>query len=196
MASRPVATSRGLPRGTNPADDPSMRTTIAIIMLLTTHARADTDDVKSATTATLLSVGGTAVAYIGMVEWTRVTDHSSGSAGAVAIGTDIAMCLALPALGHFYANDWHPTGLAIRATGLGAIALGAFSDRSCDDEPCAGTALILIGGLTVVAGTIYDIATASGAAHDYNHAHRVAITPTILNPPSGPVMGVGMAGQF
>ena len=174
-----------------------MRTTIAIVMLLiSSRARADTDDGKSGTTATLLSVGGTAAAYIGIVELTRVTDHSSGPAESLAVSTDIAMCLALPALGEFYANDWHPTGLVIRATGLGAIALGALSDRSCDNDPCGGMALILLGGLTVVVGTVYDIATASGAAHDYNRAHRMSVAPTILNPPSGPVLGVGMAGRF
>ncbi len=173
-----------------------MRTAIAIVMLLTSHARADADDGKSGTTATLLSVGGTAAAYVGIVELTRVTDHSPGSAEPWAVTADLAMCLALPSLGHVYANDWHPTGLAIRATGLGAIALGALTDRSCEDEPCGGAALILIGGLTVIAGTVYDIATASEAAHDDNRARRVSIAPTMLNPPSGPVMGVGMAGRF
>ncbi len=139
-----------------------MRTTIAIVMLLiSSRARADTDDGKSGTTATLLSVGGTAAAYIGIVELTRVTDHSSGPAESLAVSTDIAMCLALPALREFYANDWHPTGLVIRATGLGAIALGALSDRSCDNDPCGGMALILLGGLTVVVGTVYDMPTPS-----------------------------------
>jgi hypothetical protein len=172
---------------------------IAVVITLTSaQARADADDdVKSASTATWLSAGGTAAAYLGVAESTRITDTTpSGATRTLVIGADIAAVLALPALGHFYADDWHPTGLAIRAAGLVAIALGAYSDRSCEDEPCGGTALILVGGLAVVTGTIYDIATAGGAAHEYNRAHHVSITPTVLNPPSGPVMGIGVGGEF
>ena len=172
---------------------------IAIVIALTsTHARAETDDdTKSAAAATWLSAGGAAAAYIGMAELTRVTDPiPSGTAKTFILSTDIAAWLVLPSLGHFYADDWHSTGLAIRAAGLAAIVLGYSADRSCDDEPCGGSILLGVGALTVVTGTIYDIATAGEAAHDYNRAHHVSIAPTVLNPPSGPVMGIGVGGEF
>ena len=170
---------------------------IAIVITLTSaRARAETDDdTKSGATATWLSLGGTAAAYITTAELARVSD-ARPSARTFVIGVDVGLWLALPSLGHFYANDWHSTGLAIRATGIGAIMVGAVSDSSCENEPCAGSLLVGLGVLTLVTGTIYDIATASGAAHDYNRAHRVSIAPTVLNPPSGPVIGLGVGGQF
>jgi hypothetical protein len=171
---------------------------IAIVIALTSaQARAETDDdTKSASTATWLSVGGAAAAYIGMAESTRITDTATGATRTAVLAADVAGWIVLPSLGHFYSDDWHPTGLAIRAAGIGAVALGVYADRSCEDEPCGGSILILGGALAVVGGTIYDIATASGAAHEYNRAHHVSIAPTVLSPPSGPVMGIGVGGEF
>jgi hypothetical protein len=131
-----------------------------------------------------------------MAEATRITDTGTSGTRTAVFAADAAGWLVLPALGHFYADDWHPTGLAIRAAGIGAFALGAYVDRSCEEDVCGGAFLIGLGTLAIVTGTIVDIATASGAAHDYNRRHQVSIAPTVLNPPSGPVMGVGVGGEF
>jgi hypothetical protein len=64
-------------------------------------------------------------------------------------------------------------------------------DHNENDAPL----LPVLGGLTVLAGMAIDIATAPGAARDYN-SHRVSILPTVLTPPSGPVVGLGVGGRF
>jgi hypothetical protein len=174
-----------------------MRALVIVLLLAgTAHAQSE-DDTKSETAATWLSIGGTAAAYVGLAESTRITDNSHGATSRGLIAADVAGLLVLPSLGQFYADDWHPTGLAIRAAGLAAIVVGAKSeDAACGDGFCPTMLLVLVGVLTVATGTIYDIGMAGESAHAYNRAHRVSIAPTVLNPPSGPVMGIGMGGEF
>jgi hypothetical protein len=70
----------------------------------------------------------------------------------VVIGVGLAAWLFLPSVGHFYADDWHPSGLAIRAVGLGVLMIGALFDASCDNEPCPGELIGVVGALTAVTG--------------------------------------------
>jgi hypothetical protein len=164
---------------------------VAVLLIATTaHADNDSDDDASPVTAGLLSAGGTAVAYIGGIKIMDGTVPGT-SARDVAFGATAAAWIALPSLGHWYAHDWLSTGFVIRAISVGAVALAA-QDNSCEDEPCASSFLILGGVIGLVTGTVMDIATAPNAAHDYNAHRHLTIAPTVLMPPSGPVIGVGV----
>ena len=59
------------------------------------------------------------------------------------------------------------------------------------------TALILIGAIGYVTGTLYDIATAPSAVDDYNQQLHLHVTPTVIpTASSGPAVGLGLGGSF
>ncbi len=172
-----------------------MRSLVVAVLLVASTARAnaesESDDDVSPATATLLSAAGTAVAYVGSIKLADATSMSATSTRDLAIGASAAAWIALPSLGHWYAHDWLSTGLVIRTVSIGLIALAAH-DNNCEDAPCGGDFVIAGAMLGLVTGTVWDLATAPGAASNYNARRRVTIAPTVLTPPSGPVIGVGV----
>jgi hypothetical protein len=165
----------------------------------TAHAQGDTPDLKDPDTALTLSVAGT------------VASHALVLAGLAAnngqlIAGGLASSLVMPSLGEWYAGKPLTAGMGIRAVSALATVAGlaqSFScldfegtDRSCHDS---GSAPILVVGGVIgyAAGTIYDIATAPGAARDYNRKHAVTVQPALLRTASGSTsIGVGIGGSF
>jgi hypothetical protein len=159
---------------------------LALTVALTTTARADDPDDKSPTGATLLTSTGTVAAFVTFV-------RADGSPRSLAVSA--AAWIALPSLGHWYAHDWVSKGLVLRTIGVAGIALGAA--QTCEDDPCGGDFLILASIGVLLTGAIWDIASSWSAADEYNAARaHTTLAPTVLTPPSGPVLGLGFSGTF
>ena len=168
---------------------------VAVLVLAARIASAE-PDTRSENTALLLSLGGTA-ASVAMIA-SGEHNHSNGGDSLVTIG--VLSTLVTPSFGHWYAGDYLTAGMGIRAASAASMLVGVGQIVSCEgtDHSCDNSAgFFIIGGLIGYgAGALYDIATAPRAARRYNAEHRTFVMPTVLNPPSGPVMGVGIGGSF
>lgn len=172
----------------------------AATLCTATAAHADPEPAdqgpKDPTTALELSLGGTAAsaALFGI-------GIEANNGGMIAAG--LLSSLVTPSLGEWYAGKPVTVGMGLRAAsaivfvaGL-SEALKCFDETECTNSNNTADAL-LIGGLVGYAGgTIYDIATASSAARDFNAEHQLHIAPTYMRTPSGnATMGVGIGGTF
>ena len=168
-----------------------MRTLIAsvllstVLLVSTAHAAPDPEAQRSESGALALSVAGSALGITAMLSG---LDQSRPETviGLVA-GT------AGPALGHFYAGDFFTAGTLARAAGIGAMAYAIDEYDLGDDR---GSELVLLGALTYIGGTIYDIASAPSAARAYNERHfQVAAAP--IKDRAGSISpGFVLAGDF
>ena len=167
-----------------------------VILLIARVALADRDgDVKSRDTALALSIGGS-IASVGLVVGgTAATERRAPQLGWAMI----AASLLTPSLGEWYGGKYLTVGLGLRAVGAATAVFGVLGSY-CNDASCStdlGHTLIGLGVITAVSGIIYDIATARGTVDAFNARHRrVGLAPTVIAPPSGPVMGLGLAGDF
>lgn len=156
---------------------------------------------KNPNTAVWLSLGGTAASAALVVAGSQ----GQGNGGLVTVG--LLSSLVTPSLGEWYAGKPLTAGMGIRAASLLVTMVGAAeslkcldfedSETSCHTDSSAG--LLIAGGLIGYGtGVIYDIATASGTARDYNRRHpAVRIQPAMMRTPSGnTTMGVGIGGSF
>ncbi|MDB4953521.1 MAG: hypothetical protein JWO36_1090 [Myxococcales bacterium] len=155
---------------------------------------------KDETTALLLSLGGAAVVYAMIVESSSPLVVNNGLHGW-AVGATAVGAVVLPSLGELYAGDRITKGMVLRAVGVGSIALAVHSANqpgACEDEPCGDTFVILFGVVTVLAGTIYDVAAAPSAVQHYNKAQLqfFSIAPTVLRSTTGLSVGAGIHGEF
>jgi hypothetical protein len=145
---------------------------------------------KSNGVAVALSAVGTAVSAAIVLS----TQFSSTDVAVDGLVIGGALAIFTPSAGQWYAGKWATWGMAIR--GLGEITfLGAAASciDSCSDST-ARTASIW-GGIGLVAvGSIYDIATASGAVDKWNREHAPQVVPAVVKIGSG--YGVGLAGAF
>lgn len=127
------------------------------------------------------------------------SEHPSRGAQDLAL-TGAAMLVVLPSAGHWYAGEGFTLGFATRIAGAGAIAWAIESSRSSSCSDCGGLASpgvvlgSLAGGALILAGQIYDIATAPGAADRWNREHGAMIVPAPM--PIGTGYGVGVVGAF
>jgi hypothetical protein len=151
---------------------------------------------KDPTTAVLWSIGGTAASGALLIAGISGNNATLTTAGAIS-------SLVTPSLGEWYAGKYLTAGMGIRAASTVVMFAGVAQAISCWDSCSSGqsqdASAMVIGGLVGYAGgAIYDIATAGSAADDFNAKHRVhaMFAPTVLNPPSGPVMGAGLTGTF
>ena len=162
---------------------------LVILALLARFAHAEPAE-KSPTTALLLSASGT-VASAAALAYAFHLDSGRMANTYAAIG--ITGLLVHPSLGHWYAGNGLSTGLLVRAGG-GALVLTAAlmamdcrQDHTCGDSPTGARAL---GGAGVIlAGAIWDIATAPSAARRWNARHALAITPTATAHGAGLAVG-------
>ena len=193
-----------------------MRTILVACVLLTSSAvRADDGDVKSETTATWLSAGGTlgSLALIGMgfgvyeafsadtpPETTprllKVPLHNWGNGLMV---TGLMSTALTPDFGHWYAHEYLTAGLGLRAAGLLVMGIGSLhvcgpdaNEYGCDSSP--NTGLIAVGVLVYAAGVVHSIATAPRDVRKYNRNHTVTAVPTLVRAGSSTTFGV--AGVF
>ena len=150
---------------------------------------------------------GTPLAGVALVgaAWASANARTGGGFAAARMLT-LAGTLAItlgPTAGHFYAGTTWNTGLKLRLIGLGAtlggfaVAIGAcgLGSRGCDNAGAAGLgALSLLGGaVTYGAGTIYEIATAPGAARAANRRRDPQLAG---GPMLGHAPGLALAGTF
>jgi len=167
----------------------------------------------SRSTALAIALGGTAVS-LGVIA-TGVMLHSgnSGVTDGLLLGGTLGLAAA-PSAAHYYADGNVLTvALGVRAAGLATMSVsGYFLARdagaalACGLTGCSSHAtstapaiVFLAGAAAFVGGTIYDIATAPGAADRWNaqHTPSVQVTPTLVPTASGGVTGgLGMVGQF
>ncbi len=151
----------------------------------------------------LLSVVGTLASTIatGVGLKMAIDDSNSNGVGVGLFFGGLATSLFTPSLGHFYAGRHLTVGMGIRAASA-ALVIGALvaSESSTCSESCNNTqeALAITGLVGYATGIVWDIATAGKAASAYNERHgfTLSVTPTVLSPPSGPVMGIGIGGKF
>ncbi|MBL8623162.1 MAG: hypothetical protein JNK64_17760 [Myxococcales bacterium] len=154
-----------------------------------------TGDTYSEAGALALSAGATA-AGIGLyaVGIDRVNSPMM-TAGAV-------VTFVGPSAGHLYTGEVFTRGLGVRTAGAAVAAVGfavaleecpLFSDEPCD-EVNVGTALLAVGALAYLTGTVDDIITAPRRAARLNARARrsVAIAPSVAPDRAG----VAVVGTF
>jgi len=156
---------------------------------------------KDPNRATWLSLGASAVGIGGMYLGYKMQDNGD---------TPIMMVGALVAVFGPSSGDWwvngsprFTPGFGIRLAGVAIAGLGFARaiDQSCNDSVCdapleneQSNALIGIGAATVVAGMIYDIATAGRTAEHHNARFRVS--PQVVTTAGGTAPGLGISGHF
>jgi hypothetical protein len=168
---------------------------LAVLLCARVAVADGPEETKRRDTALEYAIGGS-VASVGLA-----------AVGVAALEKDqrigwlgIAGAIAAPSAGEWYAGKYLTVGMGLRAAGAAVIGYGLLM-AYCNDSTCTSDdGLRLMGaGLVVAAGGIaWDIATARGAADDYNAAHRprATVAPMILQPPSGPVYGVSIGGVY
>ncbi|HEX7841934.1 MAG TPA: hypothetical protein VF469_30900 [Kofleriaceae bacterium] len=176
--------------------------TVAVLSALTFTAHlASADDAppepKSRDTATLLSVGGTALS-IGLV-----VAGASAKNGTLA-GAGLLSSLVTPSAGEIYAGQPYTWGMGIRLVSAASAVAGLreafkcdWAGDTCHHDPALATDLLVAGGLGYATGIIYDIATAGSAVDEYNRKLNLHVAPTMMRTASsGPAVGVGISGSF
>ncbi len=146
---------------------------------------------KSETTATVLAVAGTIVPVLIAKE---SADANSG--GGVLLG--VAGMFLLPSAGHWYAGKFATRGMALRLAGGAVASYAVFVLVASDGETSNADGLetaFWIGAATFAVGTIYDIATAGGAARDWNTKHA-SVRPAVVHTSIGGGTGIGGATSF
>ena len=127
----------------------------------------------------------------------------------------VGLVLAGPSAGHLYAGEYgHAAKMtALRAGGMLVFGVGLIASMSVAYEadcagPCSGgsssshgpgTALMLLGGGTVLASTIYDLYDAHRSAHRANvraAQQHWMVAPTVLGTRDGTAPGLAFAGAF
>ena len=72
------------------------------------------------------------------------------------------------------------------------------ADDPNDENINPVTSLLALGGMVaIVVGSVTDITSCAGEVRAYNAGHHnISIAPAVLTPPSGPVIGLGIGGEF
>lgn len=157
---------------------------------------------KSSGTALLWAIGTTVagIATIGAA-------FDEESEGLLLLGAGLT--LVGPSAGHIYAGEGSHAVKAslLRAGGVVVFTLGAIENGNyecydayyCEDDDDGETAM-WIGGLVVVASTLYDFYDAGRAVNRYNDRRRKAayqVAPTMMSKAGGGFTpGVGVSGSF
>jgi len=163
---------------------------VAVSPARASAAPSDGGDFKDPAEATRISLVATVASWAAF--GAGVYGRSAPLALAGGVGTFVA-----PMAGHWYAGRPLTGGLALRTLGVVVgsagmvLAVGAIGDSGHDNGDSA-VLLFLTGAGAYVAGTVYDIATASDAAREYNDGLRVALAPMPM-PHGG---GLVMAARF
>lgn len=150
---------------------------------------------KDPSTALLWSLGGTAA---GLGLWYAGAENNNDNLAAAGF---VTFTLG-PSFGQWYAGKVITPGLGARAVGFLVFVVGVGEAVKCIDgcsngDGSSAGGLMLLGGVVYTGGMVYDIATAPGAARDWNNAHAgPAFTPTALPAIGGPAPGIALTGAF
>ena len=110
----------------------------------------------------------------------------------------LAAFLVGPTMGHVYAGRTWNRWLAVRIGGIVVTLLGAALTGNCDGPCGPGLPIAAVGAAAYLVGAIGEIASAPGAANEYNREHHVGTQLTLSPIPtrcgSGP--GIGLVGWF
>ena len=202
-----------------------LKSLLAVSTLVALSAVASADDAddvvehRDPSTAIAISAAATTGSFVVMGAGLALADSRDGSAPGVALFVIGASSLVVtPAMGHLYGEHTLLTGGTIaRGVGESAVVLGgilelgsaldglgclAASDNgpnNCSSQPRDNTGLYLMGAgaAVVLAGTIYDIATAGSSTTHWNNEHQLSFAPTAIKATNGStVAGFGLSGRF
>lgn len=170
-----------------------------------TGAQASVDaqvpELKSERSATAAAVAGT-LAPIAVLGAAAAMDEGDVQTSLAVIGS--VGLLVAPSAGHWYSGKLMTKGMALRLGGIGVATTSLIAGRTLrlgeivTDEDHNGNEVLIgglvVGGGLVVAGIIYDIATADDAAREYNRkqARTLTVAPTMTNDSAG----FAIAGTF
>jgi hypothetical protein len=175
-----------------------MSVRVALALALAAMPRVGSADPgeKSEGVAIALTAGGTLVGI-----FATVPGFSELALGATSASPELVLGMTaaavLPSAGQWYAGNVAGWGLAPRTLGIVGISLAAWGYETRrlhhpDD--------MTIGGASVVAyaaGAVIDGVTSARAVRRHNERRRAMnVAPTVLHPPSGPVIGIALAGRF
>ena len=149
-----------------------------------TPADESDGDMKSGSTAFVLSFLGTAVPVVMGVAGSSATSDDAASGLLV-----LSAYMVGPSLGHFYAGRPGRAFLGIGVRTLALVGAGAAVATSWDN-PNSGSDALAIASLLVGGGSaIVDIAGASGSARAHNEKmrkDRLSLTPALIGPTRAP----------
>ena len=174
---------------------------IVLSVASTSMAESDPPDKpKSEALAIAATAAGTVVAASLAIRFPK-GDVNSGTEAYLSL----AGIIALPSLGHAYAEDWAWVGIGAgsRVAGFALIMWGTQMDRTipgCNqdfDDGCSRTGLaknlISAGIITMLASPIVELFHAPYSAHKFNKRHAMTIAPTSMPGGGG---GVVLGGTF
>ncbi len=156
-------------------------------------ASASEIDGKSASSALLLSLGGTAASaglyLVGVQREDPKFLVVGGLSGVLA-----------PSFGHWYAGSYLTPGLGMRLGGAALVGLGfsmsfSYPDEDHSTKAKVGEAIGIAGIGLVAGGVIYDIATAGRAAKRWNAKH-LQVAPSVVSSGTQTTLGLGVSGAF
>jgi hypothetical protein len=170
-----------------------MRCLLVLVLLASTaYAQApdETPELKSKTTAAVLSWGTTAVSIFAIL---AIPDDPTTKVDDVFGLTAASLFVLGPSAGHWYVGEGLTTGLALRLTGAAiftGLVLGDPEERSrASGELTAGA----IGAMLLVSvGAGWDLATVNRAVADHN-ARQLQLAPMVT---SHGGTGLSLAGTF
>jgi hypothetical protein len=182
---------------------------IAFVLVLSSVARADTDDVDPET-AQRLAILGSAIpaAAIGLgtfvaLDGTKAPIRDVGSATAI---TGALVGLVTPSIGAFYSHRAITGGIGLRVAGIVAETIGLTKLLNseigdCEDpSPChhpASTYVLLASGAALYfGGMALDIVHAPEIARDWNQRYELQLVPTTIRSGGSTTTGVALAGRF
>ena len=117
----------------------------------------------------------------------------------LTVATGVAASIALPSAGHWYAHQVSAGPMLLRGAGAAIMALAFVGDPDGTNAPANGYKPIVLGGAVMVAGAIWDIATAGTTVRDYNHERHldVSIVPTMMRTANNSYStGLALSGSF
>jgi hypothetical protein len=153
---------------------------------------------KSETTATLLSLGTTALGIGALALSVEAENMALAYVGAAGLFIG-------PAAGHIYAGETKRAlgSSLLRAGGAVVFAVGALTSSHCDscgpgDDHDGRSPALWLGGAIFVGATLYDFWDAHKAARRYNEKHQPSylVAPTMMSSERGSAPGFAVMGRF
>jgi hypothetical protein len=179
----------------------------AVVLLATSHARADSES-ADADTALRMSIVGSVAPVVAMGIGALLASQSTGNvqnAGYGIIAGAAIVGIATPALGELYGHQWFTGGMALRVGGLVVANVGLFlayntEIGNCTSSPChlhgGDLGFVIAGAALYLGGTYLDIDGARDAARTWSHRHDVVVAPTALRSPSSIAPALALSLTF